>query len=577
MGHIEELKKEMKARGVKILTAVVADNHKSEYIADCDNYVKYLTGFTGEGAALIVTQDDALLWVDGRFFIQAPIETEGSGITIMHLKEEGVPSPDEWIIENGFAEANESGGENDVKNDRTSKDSLVASFDNRELINSIWTDRPERPCNEIKELEFEWTGQPAEVKVMRVCEMMNIKGIREATFRRLDDIAWVLNLRGSDIPYNPVFFSYLHIIVNNMSMENEGDLQIDFDATLYVREAALTDKVRELIEKAQIKIRDYDDFANEHGSEDKTGMNMLTGNKVDTDCLIIRDLKTIKSPIELFHIKEANIRDGIYMSKFIAWVKLKLKNGECIDEYEAGKYLDDLRATDEYFMTTSFPTICAYGSNAAIVHYCAKKETAKIIEPRGFLLVDSGATYTDGTTDVTRTIACGPLTEEEKIHYTLVLQGWIRLMYARWKKGEPSTLLDKIARGPLSEKGLDYNHGTGHGIGYVNMVHEGPASISREGVSGNPYVFEGGEIISDEPGVYIEGSHGVRIENMLSCADNDGEMSFENLTMVPIEKSAIVHELLTEEDEENIGKYMMIVQVIVGSYLTEDECSVLFK
>ena len=515
--HIEELRKAMAAHNVVFFTTLTSDAHGSEYISEHDNTLKYISGFTGTNGRLAVTKDKALLWTDGRYFIQAEEELRGSGIELMKLGEPGVPAYSEWLEENGLP---------DILTDE-------------KIVNEIWADRPARPAEPIWKHELKWAGMSACDKLNRVYLKMRASDLSEIYVNALDDIAWLFNLRGSDIPYNPVFYSFLHI---------------SDTVTIYLQEKSLSDEIREYLTELNVEIRDYNTF--EHREEYSN---------------IISEIKTHKTPDELNHMRESGLRDGVYMTKFIYWLKKQTAMGTEIDEIDASDHLDALRASDPYYVSLSFPTISAYASNAAIVHYHSTEESRRRLMPRGLYLVDSGGQYLDGTTDVTRTIVLGPLTAEEKQHYTLACIGMLRVLNSKFTIPCKSTIIDECARSPLRSHDLEFNHGTGHGVGYLGCVHESPASISRSNPAAQakkkPYVFTGHEVISDEPGVYIEGSHGVRIENMVAVT---GE-GFETLTWVPLEKEALDYSVMTEEDIEMFERYQQEVKEKISPFLNPEE------
>lgn len=589
--HIEELRTAMKRHGVKYFTAVTSDAHNSEYICEHDNAVKHISGFTGTNGRLAVTEDEAYLWTDGRYFIQAEKELEGSGIKLMKTGEPGVPDYKDWI-----AQRSDIAGEITAATD--------ADITTEKLIDEIWTDRPARPAEPIWIHDIKWAGQTAEEKIAAVISKMQELKQEEIVINALDDIAWLLNLRGSDIPYNPVFYSFMQIRINkkcNRSASDATNTECNppaADITIYLQPESLTDRVREYLTDLGIKIKKYSDF--------NTQPNAKTYSS------IISEIKGHKTNDELAHMRESGLRDGVYMTKFIYWLKKQMPD---IDEIDASDYLDALRAGDPNYISLSFPTISAYGPNAAIIHYRATATSRTKLQPRGLYLVDSGGQYLDGTTDVTRTIALGPLTEEEKKHYTLVCIGMLRAMNQKFTLPIDSTIIDKCARAPLRDQGLDFNHGTGHGVGYLGCVHENPARITRSrtaaSAQGNqaaaagqetaaisaqqnsaasakesagpaPYIFTGGETVSDEPGVYIEGSHGVRIENMIAVPTSAGSIksigtsgsdtySFECLTWVPLEREALDTSLMTETDIQNFNDYQNEVKRRIAPYLSEDE------
>lgn len=349
-----------------------------------------------------------------------------------------------------------------------------------------------------------------------------------------DDIAWLLNLRGGDDPYTPVFDSFMHV---------EKD-----SAVLYIHTACADEDVRSYLSGLGVEIREYEAF------EERENYSSL-----------VTEMKNIKSDFEINSIRRLSIRDAVYLTKFIYALKKAVKDKD-IYELDAVDMLEEIRRKDELYICPSFQTITGYGPHGAVIHYHAEEETNVKLEHHGLFVLDAGGQYLDGTTDVTRTIVLGPLTEEEKLHYTLVCMGTLRVLNAKLGEDKDSAFLDEMARRPLRDFGLDYNHGTGHGIGFLGQVHESPAGIRRIDAK-NPYSFKGGEVISDEPGVYIEGSHGVRIENSIYCTGS----GFENLTWVPLERDALDLSVMTAGDKEYFEKYQAKTIEILLPYLDEEE------
>ena len=392
----------------------------------------------------------------------------------------------------------------------------------------------------------------------------------------LSDIAWLTNLRAFDIQCNPLFLSYFIL---------EKDR-----ATIFIQDKSLTDEVREYLKKNGIDIKSYDDFdetvadiSHKEILFDEADVSYKTfisiskkenANKLYSVLSPVTYLKNIKNEVEVANTKKSHLRDGVYMAKYIYWLKNQVKNGANLTEKTASDYLDNLRREDELFLDLSFPTISGYADNGAIVHYEAEYETAKKLEAKGLYLFDSGATYKDGTTDVTRTISLGENTYEEKLHYTLVTIGMLRLLNTKFKRGAIGVSLDIKAREALWEHGLDYNHGTGHGVGFVNTVHEMPTSI-RNKINKDVYrnlEFEPGMIMSDEPGVYISGKHGIRMEILMTVVDKgEGFLGFEPLTMAPIDNEPLLVDVMTKRDIEFYNNYQKQVYDSISGGLNEEE------
>ena len=534
MDNLALIRKEMDKNNVDLWIGHSYDAHSSEYICEHDNVIKFASGFTGENGTLAVfacaapqgncdnEMCGAYLWVDGRFFIQAPKETEGKGITIMKMDEPGVPKFSDWLEDKK------------VKGLKISEDP--------ELIDPAWKDRPKRPCNKIWIHSAEYEDRSAAEKIEEVRRILAEK--KEAIWiRKLDEIAWLTNLRGSDIDYNPVFFSYMYIDMNR--------------AVIFLQEHAADDEVKTYLSKNGIDIKSYNEA-------------IKPENAVESN--IITDLKACKTESEASHMEECNIRDAAVLTKFIYSLKklqpASSKAPETLTELEAGQMLDGMRSENERFLGLAFPTICAYGEHGAIIHYRSSEKTNIAIENKSFLLVDSGAHYLDGTTDVTRTIAMGKLTYEEKKHYTLVMMGMLRLMNAAFDEDTDSSVLNDIARKPLIDNGLNFNHGVGHGIGYLNVVHEDPVRIFKTKTG---FTFKAGMVVSNEPGVYIEKSHGVRIENMLICLPKNEGLGWKNLTWAPLEREAVLPEIMTAEDIKYYNEYQSEVKRRLAPFMTDEE------
>ncbi|RKW35483.1 MAG: aminopeptidase P family protein, partial [Lachnospiraceae bacterium] len=521
---IVDLRKVMQREGIDAWISPSSDAHQSEYPTEYDKCRRFLSGFTGSAGTLLVMKEEAYLWTDGRYFLQAESELKDSGITLMKMGEPGVPNLDELLEEKmkkdevlGFNGSLLSFSEGKVIAGKVVKKGVKLAI-GKEITDEVWTDRPERPHTKVFILEEKYAGKSAAKKISEVRERM--KGRDLLIVSSLSDIAWLTNLRAFDIKCNPLFLSYFIL---------ESD-----KATLFIQDEALSDEVRTYLVGNGIDIKPYDSFdetvagiKNKQIMFDEADVSYKTfisiskkenANKLYSVLSPVTYLKNIKNDVEVSNMKKSHIRDGVYMAKYMYWIKKQIKNGVKLTEKTASDYLDNLRREDELFLDLSFPTISGYAENGAIVHYEAEYETAKTLEPKGLYLFDSGATYKDGTTDVTRTISLGENTYEEKLHYTLVTIGMLRLLNTIFKRGAIGVCLDIKAREALWEHGLDYNHGTGHGVGFVNTVHEAPTSI-RNKINKDVFrnlEFEPGMIMSDEPGVYISGKHGIRMEILMN-------------------------------------------------------------
>ena len=577
---IIDLRNVMQREGIDAWISPSSDAHQSEYPSEYDKCRRFLSGFTGSAGTLLVMRDEAFLWTDGRYFLQAGAELKYSGITLMKMAEPGVPTLDEFLEEKmksgevlGFNGSLLSFSEGKVIANKVVKNGVKLKI-GKDITDEIWNDRPERPHSKIFILEEKYSGKPTTVKINEVREKMGEGDL--LVISSLSDIAWLTNLRAFDINCNPLFLSYF-------ILERER-------ALLFVQREALGEEVNTYLKEQGIEVLSYDDFdeyvesiRNKKILFDEADVSYKTfialskkekGNKLHSVLSPVTYLKNIKNDVEISNMKNAHIRDGVYMTKYMYWVKEQVKAGETLTEKTASDYLDNLRRGDSLFLDLSFPTISGYAENGAIVHYEAEYDTAKRLEARGLYLFDSGGTYSDGTTDVTRTVALGETTYEEKLHYTLVTIGMLRLLNTVFKKGAMGISLDIKAREALWEYGLDYNHGTGHGVGFVNTVHEAPTSIRNRP---NPDMkrnleFVPGMIMSDEPGVYITGKHGIRMEILVVVKERSKDfLEFETLTLAPIDNEPLLPEIMTTRDIELYNKYQKAVYDTIADKLNEEE------
>ena len=577
---IVDLRKVMQREGIDAWISPSSDAHQSEYPTEYDKCRRFLSGFTGSAGTLLVMKEEAYLWTDGRYFLQAGNELEGSGITLMKMGEPGVPNLDELLEEKmkkdevlSFNGSLLSFSEGKVIASKVVKNGVKLAI-GKEITDEVWTDRPKRPHTKVFILDEKYAGKSAEKKISEVRERMNGRDLLIVS--SLSDIAWLTNLRAFDIKCNPLFLSYFIL---------ESD-----KATLFIQDEALSDEVRTYLVGNGIDIKPYDSFdetvagiKNKQIMFDEADVSYKTfisiskkenANKLYSVLSPVTYLKNIKNDVEVSNMKKSHIRDGVYMAKYMYWIKKQIKNGAKLTEKTASDYLDNLRREDDLFLDLSFPTISGYAENGAIVHYEAEYETAKTLEAKGLYLFDSGATYKDGTTDVTRTISLGENTYEEKLHYTLVTIGMLRLLNTTFKRCAIGVCLDIKAREALWEYGLDYNHGTGHGVGFVNTVHEAPTSI-RNKINKDLFrnlEFEPGMIMSDEPGVYISGKHGIRMEILMNVIEKqEGFLGFESLTKAPIDSEPLLVEVMTKKDIEFYNKYQREVYEAISYGLNEEE------
>lgn len=581
MNNVIKLREAMSKNKIDHYIIPSSDPHQSEYVADYYKGRAYVSGFTGSAGTLLVSKETAKLWTDGRYFIQANNELKGSGIDLMKMRNPGVETLEEWIEKNIRA-GEVLGFDGRVISANQYKDLLKISKKNNfeikmknDLLEEVWGDRPSLPKEEIFIHEVKFAGKSASEKINEVrSEMVRCKA-KNYIITSLDDIAWLFNIRGNDISFNPVALAYA--------------LVTDKLATLYIDKDKVCDETLKQLNNEGIDVRDYEEIESatsnikESVVIDPQKVSAKLYALINEDVKIIEKLnitttlKAIKNDVEIANIENSQVRDGIAMVKFIKWLKENIGKEE-MSEISVSDELLGFRAEGENFKGESFGTIAGYKEHAAMMHYSATEESDYKLKAEGLLLVDSGGQYYDGTTDITRTFVLGDLTEEEKRDFTLVLKGHIALGVAKFLKGTTGMNLDILARGPLWKYGIDYKCGTGHGVGYFLNVHEGPQGFRQEG---NTTVLEPGMIITNEPGVYKEGKHGIRIENTLlvvkdMISEEFGEFyKFQTVSYCPIDLNGVVVDMLTSEEKEWLNNYHETVFNKLSPFLNEDEVNFL--
>ncbi len=577
--RVAGLRSLMKEHGIKAYIVNTSDPHQSEYVADHYKARVWISGFTGSAGTVVITQDKAILWTDGRYFIQAEKQLEGSEIKLFKMGIPGFPTYTEWLTEN-LEKGNTLGfdgkivPQSDVERlEKALNKKDIKFIDEYDLVGEIWEDRPSAPSSKAFVHDVKYTGKTAKEKIEDVREKMKKKDATHFIIGSLDDIAWVYNIRGRDVANNPVIISYAMISQD--------------DAWLFVDENKIDEDVREYLSENGVKIDDYDKVIDHVKAIEKGSRVFVDVNRINTwlykgipsECEIIRgrnittELKGIKNPTEIKNQKNAYIKDGVALVKFMYWLD-KNVGKTTITEVSASDKLEDFRREQEGFIEPSFDTIAAYKENAAMMHYKAEEGKSNYeLKPERMFLVDSGGQYYDGTTDITRTIVLGEISEEEKRDFTLTLKSHINLINARFLYGATGTSLDAIARYPLWQEGSDYKCGTGHGVGFLLNVHEGPHGLSMK--SGN-VVFEKGMVVTVEPGVYKEGKHGIRLENVAVVeedikTDSGQFMKFEAMSYVPIDLDGVDVKLLSEEERKWLNNYHEEVYNKLSPYLTEEE------
>ncbi|HSQ88295.1 aminopeptidase P family protein [Romboutsia sp.] len=581
--RVKRLRNIMKEKNIYAYIIPSSDYHQSEYVGEYFKSREFVSGFTGSAGTVVITQDEAGLWTDGRYFIQAENELKNSGIKLFKIGEENVPTVEAYLIDSlpnnsilGFDGkvicAKE--GQNLAKKLEFKNVSIEYNYD---LVNNIWEDRCELPNKKAFLLGTEYTGASFSEKLVRVREAMKEKKATTHIITSLDDIAWLFNIRGGDVKSNPVVLCYAVITIDNVY--------------LFVDESKLNNEIKNQLNKEKVKIKPYDEvyeFVKDMNEDevvllDPAKVNYAIYNNIPKNIQKIENtnptimFKAIKNKVELKSIRNSHIKDGVAFTKFMYWLKTNVGKMD-ITELSATQKLEDLRREQDKFIEPSFGTIAAYREHAAMMHYSATEESNYTLEPRDLFLVDSGGQYYDGTTDITRTIALGSISEEVQMHFTNVVRGMIRLSMAKFLHGCRGYNLDILARGPLWDLGIDYKCGTGHGIGFVLNVHEAPNGFRWRVVADrdDSCVLEEGMVTTNEPGVYVEGSHGIRIENELVVKKAEKNeygqfMDFEVVTFAPIDVDAIDGSLLLQNEKDYLNNYHKEVYNKISPFLNDDE------
>ncbi|MDO4260486.1 MAG: aminopeptidase P family protein [Eubacteriales bacterium] len=577
--RLERLRERMRDAGIGVYVIPSTDCHESEYVCPHYRAREYLTGFTGSAGTAVVTPEEAGLWTDGRYFLQAERQLQGSGVRLFRMGEPDTPDV-ETYVESRLAGTGALGfdgrtmGEARAGRLRAAAARAGATVrTDRDLVGEIWTGRPDIPDGRSWVLEERWSGESAESKLARLREQMERAGADVHVLASLCDIAWLLNVRGSDIPCVPVTLSFLTVTRER--------------CVWYARPSA-ADGVRAYLESLGVDVRDYEEIygdlkklpAESRVLLDRRNVNSLLVTSLPAGAQVIDRpnptelMKAVKNETELENLREAHRKESVAFTRFMYWLKT---TDEEITELSAAAYLEARRREQEHYLEQSFAPICAYGEHGAVVHYSATEESSVPVERKGFLLVDAGGHYLEGTTDTTRTFAMGPLTDEERRMYTAVCRGNLRLAHARFLRGCTGLTLDVLCREPLWELGMDYRHGTGHGVGYLLNVHEGPNAFRWRNPAGEtPAPLEPGMVTTDEPGVYPEGRFGVRLENELVCRELEENeygrfLQFEILTKIPFDLDAIDAGQLTEQEKTWLNDYHRSVYETVSPFLPEEE------
>ena len=575
--RIHALRMTFRPNNIKAFIIPSTDPHLSEYVAPYWMSREWISGFTGSAGTAVILMDKAGLWADSRYFLQAEKELEGSGITLYKEMLPETPSITKFLCQNlKPGESVSIDGKmfsvqqvEQMKEDLAPYQLQVNLFG--DPLKNIWKDRPSMPDAPAFIYDVKYAGKSCGEKVAAIRTELKEKGIFALFLSSLDEIAWTLNLRGSDVHCNPVIVSYLLVTQD--------------EVVYFISPEKITQEVNEYLQEQQVSLRKYDEaesflnsFAGENILIDPKKTNYAIYSAINPACKVVRGespvtlLKAIRNEQEIAGIHHAMQRDGVALVKFLKWLEASVLSGK-ETELSVDRKLHEFRAAQPLYMGESFDTIAGYKEHGAIVHYSATEESDVTLQSKGFLLLDSGAQYLDGTTDITRTIALGELTEEEKTDYTLILKGHIALAMAKFPAGTRGAQLDVLARMPIWSHGMNFLHGTGHGVGHFLSVHEGPQSIR---MNENPIVLQPGMVTSNEPGVYKAGSHGIRNENLtLVCKDKEGMFGeyfkFETITLCPICKKGIIKEMLTAEEVKWFNDYHQTVYKKLSPSLNEEE------
>ncbi|MBE5971322.1 MAG: aminopeptidase P family protein [Lachnoclostridium sp.] len=580
--RLEKLRALMEAHGMDAYYVPSSDFHDSEYVEDFFRCRAYVSGFTGSAGTLVVTKDFAGVWTDGRYFVQAKKELAGQDVELMKMGEEGVPTIDAFLADK-LPNGGVLGMDGRVVNTGIGRgfEKIVAEKNGsmairHDLVGEIWETRPELEAPVVWVLKEEFSGESTQSKVARLRAEMEQKGADLHVISTLDDIAWLLNIRKETTDGNVL--PTAHVMVTKDSLR------------LFINSSRCSDEVKAYFAENEIRVESYEGIYDAVAAVkdqkillEPDKVNYALSASIDASNTVIEAMnptslmKAMKNPVEVENLRKCHIKDGVALTKFIYWLKKNVGKIE-LSETEAAEKLEEFRKAQEGYLGPSFDTISAFGANAAMCHYHATKENESMVEANGFYLVDSGGQYYDGTTDVTRTIVVGPATDEMKKHFTWVLMGTLRLANAKFLYGCRGMNLDYQARGALWQQGLDFNHGTGHGVGFLSSVHERPNGIRWKIVPErmDSCILDEGMFQSDEPGLYIEGSHGIRTENLLICHKAEKNMygqfmNFETLTFTPIDLDGVDITVMEPSDVRMLNAYHKECYEKLSPYMTEEE------
>lgn len=579
--RLSALRKCMEEKNIDVYVVPTADFHQSEYVGEHFKARKFITGFSGSAGTAVITKTEARLWTDGRYFIQAAAQLEGTTVELMKMGEPGVPEMNAYIEEVlkegetlGFDGRVVSVGEGEGYVAIAKKKNAKVNYQ-VDLIDEIWEDRPVLSEEPAFDLDVKYAGETVAGKLTRIREEMKKAGTNVHVVSTIDDICWTLNIRGNDIDFFPLVLSYGIITMDSFE--------------LYIDERKLDDELKAKLAKDGVRLHPYNDIyedVKKFGSDvvamvDPGKLNYALFNNIPENVKTIEKrnpailMKAIKNPVEIENIRKAQIKDSVAHVRFMKWLKENVGKMK-ITEMSASDKLDEFRAEMGNFIRPSFEPISSFGEHGAIVHYTSSPETDVELKEGQLFLTDTGAGFYEGSTDVTRTYALGEVPQIMKDHFTLVAISNLQLGSAKFLEGSTGMILDILARKPFWDRDLNFNHGTGHGVGYLLNIHEGPAGFRWKYRKGETEVLQEGMVITDEPGIYIEGSHGIRLENeLLTCKGTLNEygqfMYFEAITLIPMDLDAINPDIMTQEDKKLLNDYHAKVYEVIAPYLNEEE------
>lgn len=579
--RLSALRKCMEEKNIDVYVVPTADFHQSEYVGEHFKARKFITGFSGSAGTAVITKTEARLWTDGRYFIQAAAQLEGTTVELMKMGEPGVPELNTYIEEVlkegetlGFDGRVVSVGEGEGYAAIARKKNAKVNYQ-VDLIDEIWEDRPVLSEEPAFDLDVKYAGENVASKLARIREEMKEAGTNVHVVSTIDDICWTLNIRGNDIDFFPLVLSYGIITMDSFE--------------LYIDERKLDDKLKAKLAKDGVNLHPYNDIyedVKKFGSDvvamiDPGKLNYALFNNIPENVKTVKKrnpailMKAVKNPVEIENIRKAQIKDSVAHVRFMKWLKENVGKMK-ITEMSASDKLDEFRAEMGNFIRPSFEPISSFGEHGAIVHYTSSPETDVELKEGQLFLTDTGAGFYEGSTDVTRTYALGEVPQIMKDHFTLVAISNLQLGSAKFLEGSTGMILDILARKPFWDRDLNFNHGTGHGVGYLLNIHEGPAGFRWKYRKGETEVLQEGMVITDEPGIYIEGSHGIRLENeLLTCKGTLNEygqfMYFEAITLIPMDLDAINPDIMTQEDKKLLNDYHAKVYEVIAPYLNEEE------